>query len=64
MVKELANNLKKFDEYPRSFKKMVRYIRQEATLEQIRAMESLFVKTIENRLHNLQKTNRNPDSIS
>jgi hypothetical protein len=55
-VKELASNMKKFDEYPKSFKKMVRYIRQEATLEQIRSMEALFVKTIENRLETLQKT--------
>ncbi|TMV47721.1 hypothetical protein FE783_19975 [Paenibacillus mesophilus] len=38
--------MKKFDDYPKAFKKMVRYIRQEATIEQIRGMETIFTDTV------------------
>ena len=38
--------MKKFDDYPNAFKKMVRYIRQEATIEQIRGMEMIFTDTV------------------
>ncbi len=49
--------MKKFDDYPKAFKKMVRYIRQEATIEQIRGMENIFVDTVALRLQKLE-----PDS--
>lgn len=42
--------MKRFDAYPKSFKKTVRFIRQEATIEQIRGMERLFVDTVALRL--------------
>lgn len=42
--------MKRFDTYPKSFKKTVRFIRQEATIEQIRGMERLFVDTVALRL--------------
>lgn len=46
--------MKRFDDYPKSFKKMVRFIRQEATIEQIRGMEHIFVDTIALRLRKLK----------
>ncbi|MDF2715910.1 MAG: hypothetical protein K0R28_2835 [Paenibacillus sp.] len=45
--------MKKFDDYPKAFKKMVRYIRQEATIEQIRGMEIIFSDTVASRKHSL-----------
>jgi hypothetical protein len=45
--------VKRFDEYPKSFKKMVRFIRQEATVEQIRGMEHIFSDTVALRLSKL-----------
>lgn len=41
--------MKKFDEYPKSFKKTVRYIKQEATLEQLNGMEPLLLMIIQMR---------------
>ncbi|WP_019534258.1 hypothetical protein [Paenibacillus ginsengihumi] len=41
--------MKKFDEYPRSFKKTIRYIKQEATLEQLNGMEPLLLTIIQMR---------------
>jgi hypothetical protein len=46
--------MRKFDDYPKAFKKMVRFIRQEATLEQIRGMEHIFVDTVALRLQKLE----------
>ncbi|MEF3302697.1 hypothetical protein [Paenibacillus sp. GYB003] len=50
--------MKRFDDYPKSFKKMVRFIRQEATLEQIRGMQHIFGSTVAWRLEMLQRTPR------
>ncbi|RKN86183.1 hypothetical protein [Paenibacillus ginsengarvi] len=46
--------MKRFDEYPKSFKKMVRFIRQEATIEQIRDMELIFADTVALRRRKLE----------
>lgn len=45
--------MKKFDDFPRAFKKTVRYIKQEATIEQIIAMESIFTGMIGRRMEQL-----------
>lgn len=45
--------VKKFDDYPKAFKKIVRYIRQEATIEQIRGVETIFSDTVAVRKHAL-----------
>jgi hypothetical protein len=45
--------MKKFDDFPRAFKKTVRYIKQEATIEQIMAMESVFTGMISSRMEQL-----------
>jgi hypothetical protein len=60
--------MKKFDEFPKAFKKMVRYINQEATMEQIGEMEIIFIKTVALRLQKLQhagnEQNTRNESIS
>jgi hypothetical protein len=48
--------MKKFDDYPRAFKKTVRYIKQEATIEQIIAMESIFMGMINRRMEQLSSS--------
>lgn len=47
--------MKKFDEYPKAFKKTVRYIRQEATIEQLRGMETIFVEMVAQRRQKLKQ---------
>jgi hypothetical protein len=39
----------RLDEYPKSIKKVVRYIKQEAPLDQLRDLEIVLAKTIQQR---------------
>jgi hypothetical protein len=45
--------MKTFDDYPRAFKKTVRFIKQEATIEQMIGMESIFMGMISRRMEQL-----------
>jgi hypothetical protein len=45
--------MKRFDDFPKSIKKTVRYIKQEATLEQLNSMEPLLLLMIGKRKQEL-----------
>jgi hypothetical protein len=42
-----------FDEYPKSIKKVVRYIKQDAPLDQLKELEIILAKTIQHRRNEL-----------
>lgn len=44
-----------FDNYPKSIKKTLRYIKQDASLSQLEALELMLTRSIEIRKKNLQK---------
>ncbi|WP_413378030.1 hypothetical protein [Alkalihalobacillus sp. 1P02AB] len=50
---------KKFDEYPKSLKKALRYIRQDAKLEDLDKIERTFLDFINTRRKELQQKNYN-----
>ncbi|WP_379675936.1 hypothetical protein [Fictibacillus phosphorivorans] len=43
-----------FDEYPKSIKKVVRYIKQDAPLDQLNELEIILSKTIQHRRNELK----------
>ncbi|ADU32053.1 hypothetical protein [Evansella cellulosilytica] len=45
--------MKSFDTYPKTVKKTVRYIKQDASLEQIKKIEDLILKSIQARKQEL-----------
>ncbi|MED1562450.1 hypothetical protein AJ85_00320 [Alkalihalobacillus alcalophilus ATCC 27647 = CGMCC 1.3604] len=53
-VKNPSKN-KKFDEYPKSLKKALRYIRQDAKLEDLDKIERTFLDFIKTRRKELQQ---------
>ncbi|MHC5529876.1 hypothetical protein [Priestia megaterium] len=52
-------NIKNFDDYPKSLKKALRYIKQDASLSQLRNLERQLAKSIEIRKKALEKGNIN-----
>jgi hypothetical protein len=48
--------MKNIDPYPKSIKKAVRYIKQDATIEQLQAIQRLIEYAIERRISTLKKT--------
>ena len=56
MDKELYEPLRSIDQYPKSIKKAVRYIKQDASIEQLKAIEKLIEHAIQMRIKTLQKT--------
>ena len=56
MEKELSEPLRSIDQYPKSIKKAVRYIKQDASIEQLKAIEKLIEHAIQMRIKTLQKT--------
>lgn len=50
--------MKKFDEMPKSFKKMVRFVVQQASYEQISEMEAMFLYHVDKRKEQLRTDNR------
>ncbi|MGG0788103.1 hypothetical protein ABE132_05105 [Peribacillus simplex] len=48
----------KFDDYPKSIKKAIRYINQDAPLAQLRHLESMLMKSIKYRKEALKKGKR------
>ena len=47
--------MKKFDRYPKAFKKTIRYIKQEASLQQLEDMEKLIRFFISERKKDLKE---------
>ncbi|WP_185151428.1 hypothetical protein [Peribacillus simplex] len=45
----------RFDDYPKSVKKALRYIKQDAPLAQLNHLETMLIKSIKNRKEALQK---------
>ena len=54
--KELYEQLKNIDQHPKSIKKAVRYIKQDASIEQLKAIEKLIENAIRMRMKTIQKT--------
>lgn len=56
-VLTMDNNMRKmqFDNYPKSIKKTLRYIKQDASLSQLETLELMLIKSIEIRKKNLQR---------
>lgn len=50
--------MKNFDQYPKSIKKVVRYIKQEATKEQLEELGKLIEYAINKRTLTLEKTSQ------
>jgi hypothetical protein len=50
--------MKKFDEYPRTLKKLLRYIKQEATPDQLDQIEKMVRKSIELKRSGSNKTGK------
>ncbi|WP_169891050.1 hypothetical protein [Litchfieldia alkalitelluris] len=48
--------MKDFNKLPKSIKKTIRYIKQDATIEQIRDIEKVLKFTITNRLEEIKRT--------
>ncbi|WP_169864741.1 hypothetical protein [Sutcliffiella halmapala] len=44
-----------FNQFPKTIKKTIRYINQDATYEQLQAIKSLMDKTIQNKFQNLKQ---------
>lgn len=45
----------KFDDYPKSIKKTLRYIKQDASLDQLKALEMILIKSIKIRKKTLER---------
>jgi hypothetical protein len=50
--------MKDFDKLPKSLKKTIRYIKQDATLEQLKKFESYLVTTINERKLELKESSK------
>ncbi|MFC0236525.1 hypothetical protein ACFFJJ_09550 [Fictibacillus phosphorivorans] len=54
MKKGVIIKVNNFDEYPKSIKKVVRYIKQDAPLDQLNELEIILSKTIQHRRNELK----------
>ncbi|MDQ0242543.1 hypothetical protein J2S09_000079 [Bacillus fengqiuensis] len=48
--------MKNIDQYPKSIKKAVRYIKQDASIKQLQAIQKLIEYAIERRISTFKKT--------